>query len=423
MTKPVLIIGAGVVGLSLANSLNKVTRTFIDLNYTVFHHTEADYSKAGIPFEIYERDEHISVRGQGWAITLHWVLPFLRKMVSPETLRGIDSVQVDPDTGRVDTGNFVFINLETLEPKFRIPPNERRRVNREKLRHVLLKEVADRVHWNKRLDSIEESEDGVVAVFTDGTRAEGATIVGAEGNNSRTRRFVAPDTYRNNRLPVRFVGSAADFTPAKVKPLRDIDPLLFQGCHPVSGNFLWVSLLESPEVNNTKGTDEERYRLQINISWPVRTPDDEVKPSSEWRLAEMKRRAEEFHPILRDAVHAIPDGSETLEIVLQDWPCLDWDNHGGKVTLAGDAGHAMTMYRGEAANHGILDAYMLGEALKEVHKNGKGLKEAIEDYEAEVRERTSAAVLLSRQACLDAHNWSCLNANSAVLKRRAIISP
>ncbi|KAI0470536.1 hypothetical protein GGR56DRAFT_133374 [Xylariaceae sp. FL0804] len=396
--KPVLIIGAGVVGLTLAQGLKK----------------------AGIPFEVLERDHHISARGQGWAITLHWVLPFLQEMLSPAALDGVESVQVDPEVGRNDTGNFLFINLETLEAKFRIPPNRRRRVNREKLRSVILQDVQDHVHWGKRLVDIKPTTDGVVAIFEDGTTAEGAVLIGAEGSNSRTRKFLAPDTYRNTQLPVRFVGASVDFTPAQVKPLRDIDPLLFQGCHPGSGNFLWISMLETPATNGTADTGSEHYRVQINISWPVKTPADEVEAGDAERLAQMKRRAADFHPLLRDAVHAIPDGSEILEIVLQDWPCLDWDNYDGRVTLAGDAAHAMTMYRGEAANHGILDGFRLCKALENTYIHGRGLKEEVDGYERELRERTSTAVVLSRQACLDAHDYAGLNENSAVLKRRAI---
>ncbi len=86
----------------------------------------------------------------------------------------------------------------------------------------------------------------------------------------------------------------------------------------------------------------------------------------------------------------------------------------------GDAAHAMTMYRGEAANHGILDAYILARRIEEVYAGGKARAEAIVEYEEEMRERAAPAVLLSRQACLDAHDYHGLNENSAVLKRRAI---
>lgn len=340
--------------------------------------------------------------------------------MSKEAFARIDDTQVDPEVGRNDTGNFIFINLETLEAKFRIPPSERRRINREKLRKVLLQEVSDEVHWSSRFVGIEEAEDGIVAVFEDASRVEGSIIVGAEGSNSMTRQLVAPETYRNTQLPVRLTGAAVDFTPEQVRPLRDLDPLFFQGCHPRSGNFLWVSMLETPEGNGTRGTDNERYRVQIIVSWPFASPDDEVKRTSSERLKEMKRRADEFHETLRDVVQSIPEDTECLEIVLQDWPCLEWDNHSGTVTLAGDAAHAMTMYRGEAANHGILDALMLCEVLQSVYKGGQSTEEAILQYEKELRSRTSAAVLLSRQACLDAHDWAGLNEHSAVLKRRAI---
>jgi 2-polyprenyl-6-methoxyphenol hydroxylase-like FAD-dependent oxidoreductase len=333
-------------------------------------------------------------------------------------------VQVDPEVGRNDTGNFLFINLQTLEPKFKIPPNERRRVNREKLRKVLLEGVKEHVYWSKRLHSIEpaaDEKDGVTAVFEDGTRAAGALIVGAEGSNSRTRKYLRPDAYKNTQLPVRFIGSAVDMTPAQVKPFRDLDPLLFQGCHPTTGTFLWVSMLESPAVNGTMGTEQERYRVQINVSWPVSTADDEVKDSNAGRMAQMKSRAVGFAPCLKEAVDVIPDDSEIMEIVLADWPCLDWNGH-GICTLVGDAAHAMTMYRGEAANHGMLDAYRLTKALAKLHSGELSQQGAIDMYEEEMRDRTSTAVLLSRQACLDAHDWDGLNENSAVLKRRAISS-
>lgn len=379
-----------------------------------------DALKAGVPFQVYERDENVSVRGQGWGITIHWALPFLKELLSDKAFSNLDRVQVDPEVGRNDSGNFLFLNLETLDIKYKIPPAERRRLDREKLRKHLLAEVSEHVHWHKKLADIKVTEEGVVAIFEDGASVEGAMLVGAEGSNSRTRKFLMPETYKNIRLPVRFVGTAVDFTSEAVQPLRDIDPLLFLGCHPKNGNAIWVSILESPEVNGTKGTDGERYRVQINMSWSFASSDDEVKLTSRERLSQMKSRAEAFHPTLRDAVNSIPDTAEVLEIILQDWPCLGWEDHGGKVTLAGDSAHAMTMFRGEAANHGILDALRLYQALCEVYKGNQSMDESVEGYEKELRERAVPAVLLSRQACLDAHHWSDLNENSAVLRRRAI---
>jgi len=79
----------------------------------------------------------------------------------------------------------------------------------------------------------------------------------------------------------------------------------------------------------------------------------------------------------------------------------------------------MTMYRGEAANHGILNAYHLGTRLEEV-KEGKATQlKAIQTFETDMREKPQSAASLSRRACLDAHEWVNLNEDSAILKRRA----
>jgi len=345
-------------------------------------------------------------------------------MLEREVLEGIDAVQVDPAVGHNDNGNFLFINLSDCSTKFRIPPSTRRRVNREKLRAVLLKGVEDHVQWSKRLINVKVDGDGsgVQAIFEDGSTYYGALLIGSEGSNSAVRRFLSPEDYRNRQLPIRFVGSGINMTPEQVKPLRSLDPLLFQGCHPETSCFMWVSMLEVPEINGTAGTDEERYRVQINLSWPVQSQADEVKAGNHDRLADMKRRAGVFAPTLKTAVETIPDDAEVLEIKLADWPCLPWDNHRGRVTLMGDAAHAMTMYRGEAANHGMLDAFNLCQALKSVYQDGKPLESAITTFEQEMRSRTSHAVQMSRQACFDAHDWKRLNENSAILTKRAVVA-
>lgn len=384
--------------------------------------------QAGIPFEIYERDEHSGSRSQGWAITLHWALAFLRHMLDPDALAAVDACQVDPEVGRKDTGNFIFINAATLEAKFRIPPNDRRRVGRQRFRLSLLDDprIASRVHWGKRFAGFETTPDGgpVTARFDDGTVVEGAIVVGAEGTNSRTRQCLVPHAYLNRPLDIKLLGVALDMTPDQARPLRAIDPLLFQGCHPDTGCFLWISTLETPAINGSEGTGKEYYKMQLIISWPVRTPADADVPATRaGRAAEVKRRAAGFHPTLAAAVDLVTEEHDSQEIILQDWPCLPWDNRGGAVTLVGDAAHAMTMFRGEAANHGIMDAYLLSRALRDVYEGRRSRKDALDDYEAELRERTSVAVEWSREACLGAHDFHGLNEKSAVLRRRAIKMP
>lgn len=73
--KPIIIIGAGLVGLTLAQGLKK----------------------RGFNFRIYDRDANIDERPAGWGITLHWALPALEECLPPELFSKIPSIQVNPD--------------------------------------------------------------------------------------------------------------------------------------------------------------------------------------------------------------------------------------------------------------------------------------------------------------------------------------
>lgn len=336
-------------------------------------------------------------------------------------LEAVESTQVDPETAVHDKGNFLFLNLETMETKWAIPPNKRCRVNREKFRKVLLSNIKDHVYWGKHLKDIKDTDDGVCAEFADGTAFQGSMIIGAEGANSRTRQVLVPDAYKTQRLPVDLIGVAVELTPEQAKPLRDIDPLLFQGVHPSTGNYIWISMIDTPQSNGTAGTDKEIYRCQISLSWLRKdSKTSEIPDTKRERVAELKRRAVGYHPTLFNLINDIPEDADANEIVLQDWECRPWDNHGGRITLAGDAAHVMTMYRGEAANHGLLDAYILYHGIISVYSGAKSRKDIVDEYEAEMIERGKPAVLLSREACIQAHDFYGLNENSAILKKRAL---
>lgn len=133
----------------------------------------------------------------------------------------------------------------------------------------------------------------------------------------------------------------------------------------------------------------------------------------------MKQRAEGFAEPLLSMIMDIPDDSTTATgLRLADFPCMPWDNTNGSITLAGDAAHAMTMYRGEGANHGILDAALLLDQLKQIYAGEISQEAGLEIYEAEMRERTHAAVLRSRQAAFDGHDWDSINDQSPLIGAR-----
>lgn len=388
----VLIAGGGIVGLTIAQGCRE----------------------NGIPYTLFERDTEGS-RSQGWALTLHWCLDALERTIGPERAAKLPGAVVDR-TLKKDAGNFLFLNCETAETLYKIPPSKRRlRLHRQKLRNVLADGV--NVQEGKKLTRVEDIEGGVRAHFADGTFADGTILIGADGNNSNVRKHLLPDDHALTLLPVHLVGVIRHFTADQGEPIRKLDPLLFQGLHPKTADYLWYSIQEV----NEEPDGRINYDALVIISWIMKDPvKDAIPKTNPERIAMMKKRAAGFAEPLRSIVMDIPDDLDfTTPLRLGDFPCRDWDNKGGRVTLAGDSAHAMTMYRGEGANHGILDAALLVDQLKKIHKGEINQKLAIDQYEGEMRPRTHTAVLKSRAAALVAHEWDQLTEDSPVIGARS----
>ncbi|KAK4222779.1 hypothetical protein QBC38DRAFT_518277 [Podospora fimiseda] len=148
---------------------------------------------------------------------------------------------------------------------------------------------------------------------------------------------------------------------------------------------------------------------------------DIVPTTNRGRLSRMKSMSiaeTGFHEPIRNMILNIPDDAEVHSVILADWPTIKWPNLGGRVTLLRDAAHHMAMYRGEGAKQGIRDAQTLGEQLHLCFRGEKTLEAAISDYEQEMICCARDAVLLSRQACLDAYDFPNLTRRSPLISRQ-----
>lgn len=112
---PILIVGAGISGLSLAQYLKK----------------------SGIPFRIFDRDASIVSRTGGWGLTFHWGLPALKELLPDELYARLGECNVNPNAQ--DAGKYRFLDLKTGESLYAatFPKTGRLRVIRSKLRTLL----------------------------------------------------------------------------------------------------------------------------------------------------------------------------------------------------------------------------------------------------------------------------------------------
>ncbi|KAM5369407.1 hypothetical protein ACJZ2D_009021 [Fusarium nematophilum] len=401
---PVLIVGAGISGLLLAQHLRQ----------------------QGVPFRVFERDADLATRGVGWGLTLHWSLPALRSLLPGDLVQRLPEAYVDRSAvAEGSSSTFPFFDLSTGELKAqtpKAPESDRIRVTREGLRNILAAGI--NIEWEKPLSGVSSAPDSVTATFEDGTSATGRLLVACDGGQSQVRRSLFPEQWETHKIPVRMLGVKLDLPPEEIRPIRDLDPFFLQGTSSKNDTFVYVSLLDAP--GNYTDTSHP-YVCQICVSWPYRdgffnSPSPiEIPEANEEKLKLVKSFAETWADPFRSLVLRIPSDAELKGLSPQDFPPPKGLHTTGRAVLMGDAIHAMAMYRGEGANHVILDVQDFVErvvpVLKE-YKDSEILRAALDEYEDAVVARSRPGVLASRRACLDAHEWQRIQPTSPLLTRR-----
>jgi hypothetical protein len=122
MPEHILIIGGGIVGLTLAQALRK--------------------QHPGVRCTVYERDASPTSRGAGWGLTIHWALPAFLELLPADISGRLEETFVDPEATKAGDGNFLLYDLRSGQDRFRVPPSKRIRVRREGLRRLLMEGVS-----------------------------------------------------------------------------------------------------------------------------------------------------------------------------------------------------------------------------------------------------------------------------------------
>lgn len=171
---PILIIGAGLGGLTLAQSLKK----------------------ASIPFRLFERDPTSTWRPQGYRLRINGDgAAALQQSLSPELWTLFEKTCCAVSLGETDI-NAVNGIVEACRsgggPALRgINPYT---CDRTVLRDILLTGLAEDIAFGKVYQHYELSPSGtkITAHFTDGSTATGVLLVGADGGRSLVRKQFLP---------------------------------------------------------------------------------------------------------------------------------------------------------------------------------------------------------------------------------------
>jgi 2-polyprenyl-6-methoxyphenol hydroxylase-like FAD-dependent oxidoreductase len=202
-------------------------------------------------------------------------------------------------------------------------------------------QAPDAQQYGKKLQSIATTEQGVIATFEDGTVESGTLLIGAEGAHSVAREWLFQSTPQDAALqevPISSFATLANLNRETALSLRKVHPTYCIALNP-SGLFVWYSL------HDGTAEDPSEWRFMIIITWPYNEADDHaaLAKDSDLLLDKVSALAEPVADPFKAMIRGIPRGTKTwYSKRMTYWPTRPWDSRGGRVTLAGDAAHALT---------------------------------------------------------------------------------
>ncbi|MBS1843690.1 MAG: FAD-dependent monooxygenase [Actinobacteria bacterium] len=277
------------------------------------------------------------------------------------------------------------------------PPNQGPRphtaVDRRTLRQILLGRLGDAVHLGAAVVGYEEIGDRVRVLLVDGSTEEGDLLVGADGIRSAVRAQRLPETVIIDAAIQGLGLYARSSLPADLQ--AEIPPVLMDGF--VIATDRRDGLLAMGAYNPRRPVTEARAAIAPDI--PIDPVDDymmvggnpaegtAIPPFAEWTDATATELRDSmldahsgWHPALRGVVERIdPATMFSISFGRLD-PTSAWVP--SRVTLLGDAIHAMLPTLGQGANMALRDAATLARALAETNDPVA----AIAAYEAAMRD-------------------------------------
>jgi 2-polyprenyl-6-methoxyphenol hydroxylase-like FAD-dependent oxidoreductase len=259
-------------------------------------------------------------------------------MLPEELSAQINSCQVDPfvDCAAIGEDRIVIYNGQSREEAFAFTIPKAREINIRKLRVLCAEQL--NVQYGRKFQRYEVLEKGGVKVFfEDGMTDTGDIVVGIDGAMSKVRQCLLGRQADYDMLPLALMNFNASYTAEQALFIKErLHPLVDIAIHP-TGHYIRANILDMPDQE-----DPTKWTFQILSTWPLKSVEDHDNETARLkRLKEHVMKAGWAEPY-KSAIEWIPEDTEVLRDQLKIWKTVPWDNQGGRVTLCGDAAHAMT---------------------------------------------------------------------------------
>lgn len=379
MLDRILIIGAGLGGLALAQGL----------------------AKTGFKVSVYERDASPTSRLQGYRISIRSLgINALTAVLTPEKMNRLSMAKV------ADVGDGFTCANEKMEPFFSIPQGQDASVQflRSELRSILQEGIT--IEWNKRLVMFEDDGEQVIAHFEDGSSAVGDLLVGCDGGASTVKKLL-PSVYGNRLGPTPKVidtnravlAGQIDRTPEwdKLLPLNKTGFVRFVG---PDSRSLGVSFSERADRSPTVFWALSEELEDPNAFWNIIDQEIEWQERLSDHCKQLMKKGP-WHENLKKLIYDTPKEAIMPPWILRTTLFPDSNQFPivptGRVSFVGDSIHAMPPDKGLGGNNVLEDARLLSSLLAESAKPIHW-PQLIEKYEREMLARAKIAVQESENA-------------------------
>jgi 2-polyprenyl-6-methoxyphenol hydroxylase-like FAD-dependent oxidoreductase len=220
--------------------------------------------------------------------------------------------------------------------------------------HAALGDVP--VHTGRRATGYDAGTDGVTQHFDDGGSAHGPALIAADGAHSVLRRQLAGD-----------VGES--YGPPIWRGISEADGGLEEGL---------ALLVWGPRGGGAGGGHVAPGKIAWTVAATSRMCREPLEDAPKALLAEFVAT---LSPRLATAVRHTPEAEMTSARIVVRRPGGRWGL--GRVTLLGDAAHAMPTALGQGGSQALEDAYTIGQAFAEADD----VEAALRRYEEERRPR------------------------------------
>jgi hypothetical protein len=319
---PVIIVGAGVSGLTLAQACQK----------------------KNIPFRIFERDSSASLSQQhadGKGLTECWPPNVLKDALPEELVMRLSECHAS--RGAVSSGeedHYDTFNLETAEPKRE--KSTRVRLSQEKFRKLLLTGIE--VQCSKTLTEIRVVDDSVKAIFSDGTSETGSILIGCDGGDSTVRRIMHPQGHQEPEgSELRHLLATASYPTSEVSAIRNLHPFFLRCTQPGTEICLLITFFENTSEDSQA---DDSTKCQLLLQWPYRPNwlgrvDPTDCPNTKiGQRALLKHLSESWAEPFRSFIQNMPRDTDIRPVDFSNGHTGYSPSLGARVTLAGRAANS-----------------------------------------------------------------------------------